>query len=209
MFPLRFPKGVLEGRAEPGDVVLDPFCGRGTTNYASRLLGLPTLGVDSNPVAVALSQAKLANVTPDEIVAEAERILSERHCPARMPRGDFWDLAYHPEVLDAVCRLREGLLSDALRDVGVALRAVVLGALHGPQPKVQAPTYLSNQCQRTYAPKPRYAVKFWRNKGMVPKQVDVLDVIKMRAVRYYGSESSVGRGAIRLGTAAMQHACGV
>ena len=199
MFPLRFPKGVLEGRAEPGDVVLDPFCGRGTTNYASRLLGLPTFGVDSNPVAVALSQAKLANVTPDEIVAEAERILSERHCPARMPRGDFWDLAYHPEVLDAVCRLREGLLSDALRDVGVALRAVVLGALHGPQPKVQAPTYLSNQCQRTYAPKPRYAVKFWRNKGMVPKQVDVLDVIKMRAVRYYGSESSVGRGAIRLG----------
>lgn len=199
MFPLRFPQRVLEQRAEPGDVVLDPFCGRGTTNYASRLLGLPTFGVDSSPVAVALSQAKLVNTTPDQIGAEAERILGERRHATSVPHGEFWDLAYHPEVLDTLCRLREGLLADGLSDAGRALRAVLLGALHGPQPKVQPPSYLSNQCQRTYAPKPRYAVNFWRSRRLQPPWIEVLAVIRTRAERYYGTEASVGRGAILLG----------
>ncbi|WP_338066098.1 DNA methyltransferase, partial [Hydrogenibacillus schlegelii] len=40
MFPLDFPLSHLkEARRE--DWVLDPFCGRGTTLYAARLLGLP------------------------------------------------------------------------------------------------------------------------------------------------------------------------
>jgi DNA methylase len=199
MFPLRFPHGVLQARAEPGDVVLDPFCGRGTTNYASRILGLPNFGVDSSPVAVALSQAKLANAAPAAIVLEAERILRERPSPASKPTGEFWDLAYHPDVLDVVCRLREGLLADASSDARRALRAIVLGALHGPIPKVQPPTYLSNQCQRTYAPKPGYAVRFWRSRELMPPAADVLTVIRTRAERYYGSERSLGRGAIALG----------
>lgn len=62
MFPLEFPLGVLRD-ATPGQLVVDPFCGRGTTNYAARTLGLPSIGVDSSPVAVALSQAKLANTS--------------------------------------------------------------------------------------------------------------------------------------------------
>ncbi|CAL1241131.1 DNA methyltransferase [Candidatus Methylocalor cossyra] len=49
MFPLDFPLNILKRRAHAGDVVHDPFCGRGTTNYAARLLGLSSLGVDSSP----------------------------------------------------------------------------------------------------------------------------------------------------------------
>src|SRR5262249_14425531 len=33
MFPLAFPFAVLRRHAAPGDLVLDPFCGRGTTGY--------------------------------------------------------------------------------------------------------------------------------------------------------------------------------
>lgn len=36
MFPLDFPYQHLLD-AQPGEWVLDPFCGRGTTNYAARL----------------------------------------------------------------------------------------------------------------------------------------------------------------------------
>ena len=35
MFPLDFPLGILGRRAKPDDRVLDPFCGRGTTNFAA------------------------------------------------------------------------------------------------------------------------------------------------------------------------------
>ena len=48
MFPLKFPFKHLS-RASKEDWVLDPFCGRGTTNFAARLLGLNSVGIDSSP----------------------------------------------------------------------------------------------------------------------------------------------------------------
>ena len=81
MFPLDFPCSILSRHALAGEWVLDPFCGRGTTNYASRILGLPSVGIDSSAVAVALSQAKLANTAPRLIVQAALRILDEVEMP--------------------------------------------------------------------------------------------------------------------------------
>ncbi len=39
-------------------VVLDPFCGTGTTLLESKLHGVPSIGVDANPVCVLVSRAK-------------------------------------------------------------------------------------------------------------------------------------------------------
>jgi len=184
MFPLDFPLSVLEGARQP-QLVLDPFAGRGTTLYAARLRGLPSAGIDSNPVAIAISQAKLVLVTPEEIMSAASDILQEVATPSCVPEGEFWRLAYHPEVLHDLCRLREGLLRDASTPARKALRAIILGALHGPLART-TPSYLSNQSPRTYAPKPAYAVRFWTGRGLYPPKVDVLEVIDRRARRYYG-----------------------
>jgi site-specific DNA-methyltransferase (adenine-specific) len=43
----------------PGDWVLDPFCGSGTTLVAARLLNRNSLGVDTNPDAIRLAQRRL------------------------------------------------------------------------------------------------------------------------------------------------------
>ena len=58
MFPLSFPLGILDRHARKGQRVLDPFCGRGTTNFAARFLDLPALGIDSSPVAAAIRPRK-------------------------------------------------------------------------------------------------------------------------------------------------------
>src|SRR5438445_820978 len=116
MFPLGFPLRILRQRAAPGEWVLDPFCGRGTTNYAARLLGLPSLGIDSSPVAAALAAAKLANTTPEEIAAAALRVLEEVPEPPEFPGGGFWEWSHHPEVLRTLCRFREGLRCDCGAD---------------------------------------------------------------------------------------------
>src|SRR5205809_7489107 len=79
MFPLEFPRRILNRYAHAGQRVLDPFCGRGTTNFAARLAGLETLGVDSSPVAVAITAAKLATSDVDTVIRAARRVLSTVH----------------------------------------------------------------------------------------------------------------------------------
>jgi hypothetical protein len=185
MFPLNFPLAVLQQHADSNEVALDPFCGRGTTNFAARLLGLPTIGVDSSPIAVAATAAKLAtNVCSDDIVSEARKILSSRGVN-RVPSGTFWSLAYRRPVLKAICKLRASLLEDCRSNARKALRGVVLGALHGPLRKDQSSSYFSNQSPRTYAPKPKYAVSFWGRHGFQAPDVDVLEIINERAIRYF------------------------
>lgn len=180
MFPLEYPLQVL-GDAPRHSRVLDPFCGRGTTIYAARLRGLSAFGVDTNPVAVAIAQAKLAYATPEDVTELASRILAG-HLPHDVPEGEFWSMCYNPYTLESICRLRAGL-QDSTGDAAVILRAVLLGVLHGPLRR-GPPSYLSNQMPRTFAAKPDYSVRYWRRTGLeVPPVVDVLDLVKRKATR--------------------------
>lgn len=206
MFPLDFPFNILKRRAQPGDTVLDPFCGRGTTNYAARLVGLDSLGVDSSPVAAAITASKLVTTTVEEILAEADQIL-HGYQAQDIPSSEFWRWAYHPTVLDAICRFREAFLEDCSTAPRIALRGIVLGALHGPKQKT-FPSYFSNQCPRTYAPKPAYATRYWQERGLTSEPIDVLSVIERRAKRYYETSSDI-TGTVRLAdsraTGALEH----
>src|SRR5579864_3918892 len=111
MFPLAFPERQLR-RATSGDWVLDPFCGRGTTNYAARLLGLPSVGIDTSPVAVAIASAKLVSVEADTVVDLARAVVLSSE-PTDVPQSEFWRCCYHGETLANICKLREHLSSDS------------------------------------------------------------------------------------------------
>ncbi len=195
MFPLEFPFRILRKRARQHQSVLDPFCGRGTTNFAARLVGLCSLGVDSSPVATAITASKLVQVTASEILSEARNILTNTD-PSEVPSGAFWDWAYHADILVELCRFRAALREDCSTPARIALRGIMLGALHGPRQKTFQ-SYFSNQCPRTYAPKPGYATRYWQSRNLQPLRVDVLDIIERRANRYYGSLPA-GKGAVRL-----------
>lgn len=184
MFRPEFPLGALQGAS---GWVLDPFCGRGTTNFAARLLGLPSVGVDLSPVAVAIASAKLVEVEPEAVVALAEEMLASSR-GADVPTGEFWTLAYHRDTLREVCTVRSGLLgrTDSAQPAAKALRAVMLGALHGPRGKA-VQSYLSSQMPRTYATKPDGAVRFWRARGMRPTYVSLVEVVRRRADRAFGA----------------------
>ncbi len=197
MFPLSFPLAVLRNRAEKTDWVLDPFCGRGTTNIAARSLGLASVGIDSHPLAAAISEAKLIETSAEEIMKEYDTIISSQPNPQHMPEGKFWELAFHEDVLEQICRLREALVADCNTSARKALRAVILGALHGPLTKT-VPSHFSNQCPRTYAPKPAYAIKYWTTRGLLPPRVDIRAAVRNRAIRYFSNKAGSGRGRVVL-----------
>jgi len=182
MFPLDFPLSVMKHFSKQRIRVLDPFCGRGTTIFAARIKGYKAYGIDSSPIAIAIARAKLAETSEADVVALAEGILAETQSVA-IPRGEFWKWAYAPATLRQVCLLRQGL--RGLRSPAAhLLRAICLGAMHGPlSTDPEQRSYFSNQMPRTFASKPNYSVRFWRDRDLKPTPVDALQVIKRRAKR--------------------------
>ena len=186
MFPLEYPLRILKARTSRNTrriLVCDPYCGRGTTIFAARTLGLRAYGIDVAPVAVAIARAKVATTTTEEVAALAQFLLEESTLDAPSPSTDFWRLAYHPGTLKDICAIRDGLLH--LRgDTAAMLRAIMLGALHGPLSRnPENASYLSNQMPRTFASKPRYSVKYWRKTETKAPRLDVIKIVKKRAER--------------------------
>lgn len=183
MFPLEFPLTVLKSKRKSINV-LDPFCGRGTTNFAAQSLGFTSYGLDSSPVAVAIAKAKLAKTSPKSVKDLLSEILDSKN-DYQIPEGDFWKWAYHPSTLEQICKLRTALKKLPESDESIMLRAVALGCLHGPLLKnMDNPSYFSNQMPRTFSSKPDYSVKYWKERDQKPPYVDIRGPIhkKLNAV---------------------------
>lgn len=193
MFPLEYPLRVLQKHEDHAPVVLDPFCGRGTTLYAARVLGLDAWGIDTSPVAVAIAKAKLANCRAERVLALAERIIQETEL-ASVPESRFFKTAFHRSTLRDICALREGLQKlETESAASTLLRAATLGCLHGPRSKsADTASYFSNQAPRTFAPKPDYSVRYWRAECLAPPKVSVLQVLKRKLTRLAGLANGVG-----------------
>lgn len=58
----QIPRRVIEMYAQPGDVILDPFMGCGTTLVEAARLGHDSWGTDINPLAVKIARAKTAGI---------------------------------------------------------------------------------------------------------------------------------------------------
>jgi hypothetical protein len=186
MFPLQYPVEILNNIKDPA-VVLDPFSGRGTSLFAARMFGYEAYGIDNNPVAVAISKAKLANTTVKAISDTLELALNYE-ASFEVPQSEFWKTAFEETVLNQLCRVRAFLLCHEGENES-ALRGLILGALHGPKAKkIENNSYLSNQMPRTFSSKPNYSVNFWKKHNLLPEKIDIRGVVKKRAHRYFDND---------------------
>ncbi len=70
--PIALLERIINASSNPGDVVLDPFCGCGTAIVAAQKLGRQWLGIDVTPIATSLIQKRLF----DQFEARDIRLLS-------------------------------------------------------------------------------------------------------------------------------------
>jgi hypothetical protein len=61
-YPPHVPRALIARWIPADKAVVDTFCGGGTTLVEAALSGRPAIGIDRNPLAVALSTAKLQPV---------------------------------------------------------------------------------------------------------------------------------------------------
>ena len=145
--------------------------------------GLRSYGLDTSPIATAIAQAKLASAEMENIIKLAEKLIAI--APKRCQTAHSLPEAFSRQTLLQMCSLREGLLrEEQLTDESAILRAAALGCLHGPLPtKSGTPSYFSNQMPRTFASKPEYSVRYWRDRKMLPPNVSVVEVLRKKIKR--------------------------
>lgn len=63
--PVALLERILSASSNPGDVVLDPFCGCGTTVHAAEKLGRQWIGIDITHLAISLVEKRLKDAFPE------------------------------------------------------------------------------------------------------------------------------------------------
>lgn len=63
--PLALLERIIQASSNPGDVVLDPFCGCGTALHAAQKLGRSWIGIDITHLAISLIESRLRKAFPD------------------------------------------------------------------------------------------------------------------------------------------------
>jgi adenine-specific DNA methylase len=66
----------IEAASDPGDLVLDPFCGSGVAPFEAAALGRRAIGVDANPFAIFLATATATPCDPEALAASGRRVLA-------------------------------------------------------------------------------------------------------------------------------------
>ncbi|MGR4001152.1 MAG: site-specific DNA-methyltransferase [Alphaproteobacteria bacterium] len=134
-FKPQLPEFFIHRYSAVGDLVLDPFMGRGTTPLQAHLMGRRVAGSDSNPLSVMLTRPRLNPPSLDEIKARIATLPP----PASPPLRDKELLVfYHPRVLAQLTALRRYFVrrerAGTLDKADDWLRMVMLNRLTGHSP---------------------------------------------------------------------------
>jgi hypothetical protein len=194
MFPEAFVERWVGELSKPGDIVLDPFCGRGTTPFQALLMDRRAVASDINPVAYCITKAKTNAPAAKAVrrrITELERGFHHRAWEGqRRTLPEFFQVAYARATVRQLLYLRHAL--DWLHsDTDCMIAALVLGSLHGESQKSKS--YLSNQMPRTISTKPAYSVRFWKRHRMEAPERDVFELLRDRVTFRYESEPPAER----------------
>jgi hypothetical protein len=193
MFPAKLAHYFIQRYSAPGDVVLDPFSGRGTVALQARVEGRQVIANDLNPLAYVLSCAK-ASPPSWSAVMDVVAGLEKQYRRATASEPDVSDdikMLYHPNTLRQLTFIRSYLLKRYLVEwtpeqfmIGGALA----GIMHGAHRRDGSSQYLSISMPNTFSMSPTYVAKFIKEHGLVAPDQDVFERIRDKLARLYLDE---------------------
>ncbi|WP_075880268.1 DNA methyltransferase [Vreelandella massiliensis] len=198
MFPVSFARSVIEEYSQPGQKVIDPFCGRGTTNYVSRVLGRDSFGCEINPVGWVYASVKTDPYRNYHGVIRRIEALGGMVCEGdKQPENEFQTWAWHPDVLGFLQVARRELDWKGSR-LDRTVMSFLLVYLHA---KIGGG--LSNQMRQSKSMSPEYSIRWWKEKGSSPPKIDPVAFLVSRVLWRYkkGFPGSEATARIFLGDA--------
>jgi len=198
MFPAKVVHYFLQRYSRPGDVVLDPFSGRGTTALQARVEGRKAISNDLNPLAYVLSRAKADPPSWDKVnqfVSDLERRYKRRSQRDIEVSPDI-SMLFHPGTLRQLTYLRDTLLEKAVsrwtREEFMVAGAIA-GILHGAHRADGSSQYLSISMPNTFSMAPSYVRKYIKQNNLRQLDQDVFECLRDKLARVY-LDSIAGAG---------------
>ncbi len=178
MFPPAIPHVFVRWLTSPGDIVYDPFSGRGTTPLEARLLGRIGYGSDLNPLALVLSGAKADPPSLKDLderlteLGERRRSLDPSSEPAQIK------MLFSRETLGELLWLQQELSNRRRADR--FLLGTLLGILHANADASGRPRGLTIAMPNTFSMSPGYVAKYIRTHRLRPPRVSPLSRLRER-----------------------------
>lgn len=190
MFPPRLAHYFIQTYSRPGDLVADPFSGRGTTTLQARVEGRRTLSNDLSPLAYVLTAAK-ANPPSWAEVSKLLNDLERKYKGGTARELDVSEdirMLFHDRTLRQLLFLRDFLLSTEITKwtpPQLMLAGTVAGILHGAHRSDGSSMYLSISMPNTFSMPPTYVRNFIRDKHLVKIDQNVFERIRDKLARVY------------------------
>jgi hypothetical protein len=133
-FKPQLPRYFIERFSAPGDVVYDPFTGRGTTIIEAAMIGRRVVSNDVNPISRILTEPRLLLPSVDEIIDRLDAIPIAHGASS----GSDLSMFFHPRTEAGLVALRQYLIdrraagSDDAADAWI--RMVATNRLTGHSP---------------------------------------------------------------------------
>lgn len=192
MFPPQVPHIFIRWLTEPGDVVYDPFSGRGTAPLEACRLGRLGMGSDANPLAYVLTSSKVDPPTEKEAHTRLTELRGECGGGAGDNAPGDIRMLYTPHVLGQLVWLRDHL--DLARRDDRFLMALVLGVMHANYTPGHAARGLSISMPNTFSMSPSYVRRYIDENGLEPPNVDVFELLERKLIRMNLPEAVATRG---------------
>lgn len=203
-FKPQLPRFFITRLTGPGDVVYDPFSGRGTTPIEAGLLGRSVISNDSNPLSLMLTRPRFF---PPNLASLKERLDSIPQIPDIRADLDL-SMFYHPGTEAEIVSLRNYLIERDLQgttdDLDAWIRMVATNRLTGHSPGFfSVYTLPPNQA---VLPERQRIINQKRNQ--VPEYRNTRDLILKKSRSLISSLSpEERRSLIQAGTAARSLTC--
>lgn len=196
MFPAKLVHYFIQRYSSVGDLVVDPFSGRGTTALQARVEGRSSVSNDLSPLAFVLSRSKADPPTWTEINSAVTK-LERQYLRRGQPVPDVPDeirMLFHDNTLNQLVFIQQALMRKPMSGWSreqFMIAGATAGILHGAHRADGTSNYLSISMPNTFSMAPGYVKKYIKEKRLVRIDQDVFERLRDKLARLY-LDSSVG-----------------
>jgi len=196
MFPPRLAHYFIHRYTQPGDLVIDPFSGRGTTTLQARVEGRRSIGNDLSPLGYVLTAAKADPPSwsqMDDFVVRLEQQFRRRAARDLDVPGEI-RMLFHDNTLRQLVFLRSELAKKSMvkwSQRELMLAGAIAGILHGGHRADGSSMYLSISMPNTFSMPPTYIKRYVKENGLKKIDQNVFECVRIKIARLY-MDSTVG-----------------